>query len=107
MSTHIEVALQGRVGTHPELRTSQSGKPFCKFNVAVGEGDSVQWVQVACFADKAEEVAATLRKGDRCYCEGTLKLQQWTDREGQQRAGLSVAAWRVQAIGQIGQRKPS
>jgi|GEM_PF-1217873 len=102
----IKVAFMGRLGSDPELRTSQAGKPWAALAVAVGDGDEVQWVRVAVFGEKAEQVAGSVHKGERVYCEGTLKLNTWTDREGQQRAGLSVAAWRCQPIGQIGQRKP-
>ena len=73
----IEFAFTGRVGVDPELRTSQADKPWCRFSVAVGDGDNVQWVQVAAFREKAEELAGTLHKGDRCYCEGTIKLNEW------------------------------
>jgi single-stranded DNA-binding protein len=71
MNGNIEAALTGRIGTEPELRTSQAGKAFLKFSVAVGTDDSVQWVQVACFGDRAHELADSLQKGDRVYVEAT------------------------------------
>jgi hypothetical protein len=38
--------------------------------------------------------------------EGTLRLKEWTDREGKQRTGLDVAAWKVERLGEIGRNKP-
>ena len=35
----------------------------------------------------------------------TLKLDTWQDREGKERTGLKVTAWRVETLGQIGRRK--
>jgi single-strand DNA-binding protein len=102
----IECAFTGRVGTDPELRTSQAGKPWCRFTVAVGSDDALQWVQVAAFGETAETIAATAHKGDRIYCEGNLKLNTWTDKEGQPRSGLSVAAWKVEKLAQIGRNRP-
>jgi single stranded DNA-binding protein len=102
----IECAFTGRLGSDPELRTSQAGKPWCRFSVAIGEGDDVQWVSVAAFGEAAERVSDLLAKGDRAYVEGTLRLNEWTDREGLTRHGLQVAAWRVEALGKIGRRKP-
>jgi single-stranded DNA-binding protein len=102
----IETAFTGRTAGAPELRTSAAGKPWTRFGVAVGEGDDVQWVQVACFGEIAQRAAERLGKGDRCYVEGTLRLDEWTDSQGVPRAGLKVAAWKVEPIGQIGQRKP-
>jgi single-strand DNA-binding protein len=103
----IEAALVGRLGGDPELRTSQAGKPWARFSVAVGEGDAAQWVSVACFGECAERAAERLTKGDRCYVEGTIRLNEWTDHEGGQRHGVQVAAWKVEPLGQIGQRKPA
>ncbi len=101
----IESAFIGRVGTEPELRTSAAGKPRAAFNVAVGQDDAVQWVRVAIFGDLAEQLAKTLQKSDRIYCEGTLKLNTW-EKDGEKRAGLSVAAWKVEKLSQIGRNRP-
>lgn len=102
----IECAFEGRVGQPPTLRTSQAGKPWCSLSVAVGADDAVQWLTVSVFGSSAESVAA-LAKGTRVYVEGRLKLDTWTDREGQSRTGLKVAATLVQPLGQIGRRKPA
>ena len=79
----IEAAFIGRVGTEPELKTSQAGKPWSSLNAAVGSDDDVQWVRVAVFGETAERLAGHLHKGDRLYVEGTLRLNSWTDRNGQ------------------------
>jgi single-strand DNA-binding protein len=102
----IECAFTGRLGSDPELRTSQAGKPWCRFSIAVGEGDDTQWVSVAAFGEVAERVCELMAKGDRAYVEGNLRLNEWTDRDGLTRHGLQVAAWRVEPMGQIGKRKP-
>ena len=36
---------------------------------------------------------AGLAKGAQVYVEGRLSLNAWTGKDGQQRTGLSVAAW--------------
>jgi single-strand DNA-binding protein len=107
MNGNIEVAFTGRIGTEPELRTSQNGKPWLRFSVAVGQDDSVQWVQVACFGDRARELVDSLQKGDRCYVEGTIQLNEWTNQSDEKRSGLSVAAWRCDKLGNIGRNKPA
>jgi single-stranded DNA-binding protein len=55
---------------------------------------------------KAAEAAAELRKGDRIYCEGTLKLDSWTGRDGAERHGLSVASFKCERTHQIGRKRP-
>jgi single-stranded DNA-binding protein len=88
------------------LKESKAGKPWLSFSVAVGESDDVQWLQVAAFGAKAEELAGAVKKSDRVYIEGRLRLNTWTGKDGTQQAGLSVAAWLVQPMGQIGAKRP-
>lgn len=106
MNGNIETAFTGRVSTVPERRESKAGKAWFRFSVAVGHDEAVQWVQVACFGSIADALSDRLSKGDRVYVEGTLKLNTWSDREGKDRSGLSVAAWRCELLGQIGRNRP-
>lgn len=105
MHGNIETAFIGRVGNDPELKTSASGNPWCAFNVAVGSGDDTQWLRVAIFGARAEELAGPLTKGDRVYVEGNLTLRTW-ENSGEKRSGLNVAAWKCERLGQIGRNKP-
>lgn len=105
MNGNIEAAFTGRLGQEPEQRTSQSGKPWLRLNVAVGADDSLQWVSTAVFGEGAQELAGRLHKGDRVYVEGRLTLRTW-EKDGQTHAGLNVAAWRVERLGEIGKNKP-
>jgi single-strand DNA-binding protein len=106
MNGTIESAFIGRVGAEPELRTSGAGKPWARFTVAVGNDDDTQWVQVAVFGETAEHLASSLHKGDRVYVEGRLKLNRW-EKDGAERSGLSVAAWKAEKLGAIGRNKPA
>jgi len=101
----IECAFTGTLASLPDLKTSKAGKPWCALLVRVGDGEGAQFVRVACFGDAAE-TAATLAKGSSVYVEGRLTLNQWTDQNGGERHGLSVAANVVQPLGQIGRRRP-
>jgi single-stranded DNA-binding protein len=49
---------------------------------------------------------AGLVNGAEVYVEGRLSLNMWTGKDDQQRTGLSVSAWQVIPLGQIGTRKP-
>jgi single-strand DNA-binding protein len=91
----IDACFTGRLGGDPEARTSQAGKPWARFGVAIGHGDDVQWVSVACWGELAERVCEQFSKGDRCYVEGTIRLNEWQDREGLPRHGLQCAAYHI------------
>jgi single-stranded DNA-binding protein len=100
----IECAFFGFVAADAEPRTSQAGKPWTKLRVGVGK-DAVQWVAVAVFG-KAAEKAAELKKSDRCYIEGSIKLDSWQGNDGTERHGLSVAAFKCEPTHRIGRKKP-
>ena len=100
----IHCALQGRLGQDVELRTSAAGKDWCRLSVGVGESEEVTWVSVAVFEEKALALAG-LAKGAEVYVEGRLSLSAWTGKDGQQRTGLSVSAWRVEVLGKIGKSR--
>jgi single-stranded DNA-binding protein len=99
----IHSALQGRLGQDVELRKSSTGKDWARLSVGVGEGDEVTWVSVSVFEEKARALEG-VTKGVELYLEGRLTLNTWTGKDGQQRTGLAVTAWRVEVLGQIGRR---
>ena len=108
----IEAAFSGRVGRDPELRHVKGGElALLSLTVAVGGagdgGDEPEWVKVAVFGERAEELAGRIQRGGRVYVEGKLKLERWEGRDGAPRAGLAVTATLVQVLGQIGKRRPA
>jgi single stranded DNA-binding protein len=111
----IESAFFGAVATeHIELKTGRSGTPWAAFSVGVTVGtlddgkDQIQWLRVSCFSEIAERVAATFTKGTRGYVEGALKLDNWVDKHGEPKHGLSVSAFKVEKVGasNLGRNRP-
>jgi single-strand DNA-binding protein len=100
----IEVALFGVLGRDAERKTSKSGKPYLRLNVACGEGDATQWISAMVFDERAIAVADKLVKGARVYLEGKLSLNEWTASDGTTRTGLSVMSWHTR-LAQIGRAK--
>lgn len=88
----IRMTLQGNAGDQPQLWTNGS-RPFARVNVAatprirLGEewvdGDT-QWVQVKAWGALAENMAASIRKGDAVMVTGTFRHDEYTNDEGQQ-----------------------
>jgi single-stranded DNA-binding protein len=102
----IECAFHGFLARDADARTSQAGKPWVRLSIGVGKDDAVQWVNVAVFG-KAAEKAAALKKSDRCYIEGTIKLDTWRASDDTERHGLSVAAFKCEPTHRIGRNKPN
>ena len=101
----IDCAFYGFLAADAEPRTSQAGKPWTRLRVGVGKDDDVQWVSIAVFG-KAAASAAELKKGDRCYVEGSIKIDAWRGNDGAERHGLSVAAYKVERTHNIGRNRP-
>jgi single-stranded DNA-binding protein len=101
----LDVAFYGFLAADADCRTSQAGKPWVRLRVGTGKDEEVQWLSVAVFG-KAAEVAATLHKGDRIYCEGSLRLDTWKGQDGAERHGLSVSTFRLEQTHRIGRARP-
>jgi single-strand DNA-binding protein len=101
----IECAFFGFLAADAEVRTSQAGKQWARLRVGVGKDDAMQWVSVAVFG-KAAETAAELKKGDRCYCEGGIKIDTWRGGDGTEKHGLSVSSFKIEKTHQIGRNRP-
>jgi len=91
------------VGAEPEVKTSAAGKPWAALSVVVGDSDDSQWVRLVVFGDKATSLS--LANGDKVYVEGSLKIESWTAKDGKERSGLKVAAWKIEKLGAIGRNK--
>lgn len=101
----LKATIIGNLGNDPEMRYSQNGAPFLRFNVASNfrtrtpEGewqDKTEWVRVTVTGNRAETLSQYLKKGSRVFVDGRLEARPWTDQQGQVRAGLEVMANEVQ-----------
>ena len=111
----ISSAFTGRVGQDPEAKYTQTGKALLTFSVGVDQAYTADesrpapeplWVKVTAWDTLAEQLAETLTKGKAVYVEGKLKLDRWTSKDGEPKAGLSCSAWRVDVHGQLGKASP-
>jgi len=100
----IDAAFFGFLAADAETKVSKTGKTWVRLRVGVGKDDDLQWVSVAVFG-QAAEVAAKLKKGDRCYVEGSIKIDTWTGNDGTERHGLSVASFKVEKTHNIGRNR--
>jgi single-strand DNA-binding protein len=101
----IDVAFHGFLAADAEPRVSQAGKNWVRLRVGVGKDGDVQWISVAVFG-RVAEAAAELKKGDRVYVEGSIRMDSWTGNDGVERHGLAVAAFRIDQTHRIGRNKP-
>lgn len=106
-----KIILIGNLGKDPELRYTPAGDAVCDFTIATNERkkdksgefqDVTTWFRVTLWRKQAENAAKFLAKGRQVYIEGRLGLEEWTDRDGNQRQTLTVQATEMQFIGSRG-----
>jgi single-strand DNA-binding protein len=105
MANLNKVMLIGRLTRDPEVRTFSNGGKVAKFGFAVNNRkknqQSGQWEDDPVFIDaevfnrgesgkQADLVEQSLRKGQQVFLEGHLRMDNWTDKEGQKRSKLLV-----------------
>ena len=104
-----KITIVGYLGRDPELRYTPQGTAVCNFSVATTEkrknarGDTEEhtiWFKVAAWGRQAELAAEYLAKGRQVYVEGRLRLEQYTDRDGNPRTSAEVTASDIQFLGQ-------
>lgn len=93
MGNDVTVTLAGFMGTSPRLFASPTGNDFTSFRIASTtryldrtRGEWVDgrtiWFTVKAWRSMAQNVVASLRKGDAVVVTGRLAVDEWTSPEG-------------------------
>ncbi|MEP6704984.1 MAG: single-stranded DNA-binding protein [Acidobacteriota bacterium] len=94
-----KIIIVGNLGRDPELRYTPQGVAVCNFSLATNEKkrdksgemqDVTTWFRVTLWRNQAENAAKYLTKGSPVYVEGRLGVEEWTDRDGNNRHTLEV-----------------
>ena len=96
------ITIQGTAVADPELRFTQQGTAVANVRVASNsrkkmpdgtwqDGDAT-FLTVVCWKQLAENVAETVRKGDRIVVVGRLKQSQFTGKDGVEKTTYEVDA---------------
>lgn len=103
-----KVILIGNLGSDPEVRYLESGSAVAKFNIATTESytnksgervDNTEWHRIELWEGLAKVAEKYLKKGNQVYIEGRIRTDNWTDKEGQQRSGVTIRANSMTLLG--------
>lgn len=106
--SYAKVVLIGNLGQDPELSYTPQGDAVCKFSLAVNDRkkdqngeyqDVTTWFKVTTWRKLAENASKYLAKGRAVYIEGKLSLDEWQDRDGNNKFTLAVNASEMQFLG--------
>ncbi len=98
------ITTAGNLTADPELRHTQSGRAVVRFTIlenrrrrtADGQGwedDEPNRFRIQAWGPLAENIAASVRKGDRVHISGRIITDRWTDKD----SGETRTAQRVDA----------
>jgi single-stranded DNA-binding protein len=103
----IQATFQGQIALEPDCRYTQAGKHLLRLLCSVPEfgpnGFQLQSIRVSWFGEGGERIAPLLHRGSQVECEGRVRLNQWTDPRGVDRAELALFAMRVTLLPSPGQ----
>ena len=95
------VSITGNLTRDPELRYTATGTGVASFGVAVNRRwqnrstqeweEDVSYFDVSCWEPLADNVAATLRRGDRVTVVGRLDQRSW-EKDGEKRYAVQIVA---------------
>jgi single-strand DNA-binding protein len=104
-----KITIVGYLGRDPELRYTPQGTALCKMSIATTEKrkniagemeEHTTWFRVTAWGRQAELANEYLSKGRQVYVEGRLRIEEYTDREGQKRFSAEINATDIQFLGQ-------
>lgn len=99
MASYNRIVLMGNLTRDPQLSYTPANTAVCKFGLAMNhkfrdrEGNSreeVCFVDCTVFARRAETFNQYMSKGKSVLIEGRLRLDQWTNPEGEKRSKHEV-----------------
>lgn len=103
--------LIGNLGSDPEVRYLEGGSSVARFNIATSESytnksgervEQTEWHRIELWDRLAQIAEKYLRKGNSVYIEGRIRTENWTDKEGQQRSGVTIRASSMTLLGGSG-----
>ncbi len=104
-----KVILVGNVGADPEIRTLESGTKVARLRLATTERifnrqtqeakEHTEWHTVVLWRGLADVADKYVRKGSQIYIEGSLRSNEWTDKEGGKRSGVEIVANEMKLLG--------
>jgi hypothetical protein len=101
----IAALIQGTLVGDPVRRTSATGGEFATASIRVAVGTESIFVGVSTFSGSGIERLLAMAKGGAIAAVGTLELNSWVDRDGQDRRDWRLAATEILTVHQARRRR--
>ena len=96
--------LIGRLTHDPELRTTGTGKNVVEVNIAVNrfaveeDKQSVDFIPIQLWGKNAENLCSYQKKGNQIAVEGSIRVDNYKDKDGNSRTKFYVLGNRVEFL---------
>ena len=99
MLNYNKVFLAGRVVSDIELKTVESGKFVCLFDVAYNrDKETVYYLPCVGWEERAKFLASHFGKGAPIFLEGELTQRKWKDKDGKNHSTFVVRVTDVKFV---------
>ena len=93
------IDLIGRISNDIELRYTQNNVEVVSFNLAVNrDKDNTDFIKINAFSGTAKLIDDYCKKGDKIAIEGSLRVSNYEDKNGNKRTDYNVLANRVEFL---------
>lgn len=108
MSGVNKAILVGNLGKDPEVKYLENNVAVARFPLATTESwkdrsgerkEHTEWHNIVLWRGLAEITEKYLRKGDKVYIEGRIRMESWEDKEGNKRYTTKVIADNMTMLG--------
>ena len=104
------IHIIGRMGSEPELKTTQSGISVCSFTLAVKRPrvkDTTDWLPVVAWRQSGEYISKYAHKGSMVAVSGVLTTRKYETNNGEKRVAYEVVADSVSVLSGNDSSQPS
>ena len=93
------VNLIGRLTKDIEIVNTQGGTNIANFTVAINRNqEETDFIRCVAFNKTAEVLEKYTSKGSQIGVEGSIRVEQFQDKEGNNRTAVKVSAYRIQLL---------
>lgn len=104
------INIIGRMGSDPELKTTQSGITVCSFTLAVKRPrvkDTTDWLPIVAWRQSAEYISKYAHKGSMVAVSGVLTTRKYETNNGEKRVAYKIVADNVSVLSGNDSSQPS
>jgi len=104
-----KVALLGRVGKDPVIKSFSNGGKVAEFSIATDDSykdksgskvEQTDWHNIRCTYPKlCDVIESYVNRGSLLYVEGKLKTRSWDDKDGNKRYATEVVIESLKMLG--------